>query len=321
MREGSGRKTGVFSYGLLWIDEMKKIFRLASPEKLEIYSLNRNGKLIFQKVVNPESFNLKKVKSLLLSAYYSNWDTTRIENTAYKPQHHTKLFSSKSLLISENLTFTKLYYNKKSGYWAQAWAMSDKLNEIFRKLPKGAVVYPESINIISEDEMAYWRSEPFILSHSRKTGFSKISDVSTTQAVFSENLDGLSFSRRAAFEEKSSRNSFGLILAAATMLVCSIFTWTYSLQESLDNFRNPPKIFYNDLESFSFLEMAQLSISDGALVSLTFNQRTNETTLTFISNKLAQAFFNEHSEPPKVIDGFAIAVFENTVTFSVETAK
>ena len=85
---------------------MTNLYRLVSPEKLELYDLKRNGKLHFRKTIAPSNFNFKKIRLLVLSAYFINWDTTRIENTAYQPSGNVNLFASKSVFGKHNLITT-----------------------------------------------------------------------------------------------------------------------------------------------------------------------------------------------------------------------
>ena len=120
---------------------MKKLFRLISMNKLEVYHLNRTGELKFHEAIDPKNVKLRKIKYLLVSANFTKWDTTQIENVAYKPRPSTNLFSSKSLFKNENLVTTDAYYNEQTGYWAQAWTSDEKLNAIWKIISKGAVIY------------------------------------------------------------------------------------------------------------------------------------------------------------------------------------
>ena len=80
---------------------MKKLYRLVSSNVLEIYNLKGSGELLFCKSVNPTEFNFRKIRHLIISACFTNWDTKRIENIAYKPNSKMNMFASK-LEFEEN---------------------------------------------------------------------------------------------------------------------------------------------------------------------------------------------------------------------------
>ena len=76
---------------------MKKLYRLVSSNVLEIYNLKGSGELHFCKSVNPTKFNFRKIRHLIISACFTNWDTKRIENIAYKPNSKMNMFASQSI--------------------------------------------------------------------------------------------------------------------------------------------------------------------------------------------------------------------------------
>ena len=94
---------------------MKKLYRLVSPNNLEIYTINSTGRINLHKSVDPLGFNFKKIQNLLLSSYFTNWDTTLIENSAYKPNSEINMFASQSIYESDSIFITAPFQEKNTG--------------------------------------------------------------------------------------------------------------------------------------------------------------------------------------------------------------
>ena len=147
---------------------MKKLFRLVSPKILEVYNVQRSGKLSLLNVQEPTPKNSSKIRHLLISSGYSNWDTTQIENVAYKPKHDSNIFGSKSLLNSDDVILTEPFYNFNTQYWAQAWTSKDRLNSVWKLTSKKTIVFPEALNVSASDDNKCWQSGPLKLNTPRR---------------------------------------------------------------------------------------------------------------------------------------------------------
>ena len=294
---------------------MTNLYRLVSPEKLELYDLKRNRKLHFVKTIVPANFNFKKIRLLILSAYFTNWDTTRIENTAYKPNDHVNLFAARSLFDKENLIITPPYRNMSTGFWAQAWAPSDKLMSIIKNVSKKTCIYAESITISAKDNSVFWQSGPVILNGSDETGFNNRHSPEAIEDTIVENLDGFEFKALAEFKLFSGKKSYSLILAGVALLASLIFAWEFSIKEVVKNNRSPAVVFDNRFASLALMNTVQEFVPDGAARQVSFDQRSQETLLTFISKETALDFFKIISNYPEIIRKWSISINDYTVVF------
>lgn len=300
---------------------MKKLFRLISMNKLEVYHLNRTGELKFHEAIDPKNVKLRKIKYLLVSANFTNWDTTQIENVAYKPRPSTNLFSSKSLFKNENLVTADAYYNEQTGYWAQAWTSDEKLNAIWKIISKGAVIYPEALNIVCKTDATLWQSGPCLLSFSKETGFSHIFQSTENDPVIAKTLEGFLFSPKVGYQKKREKGYSSLFWCSIFLLASLTFSWQYSFKGTVNLIIHPPTHFENTLTSLPLLQRIQNEIPDGALLAIELNQREKAATLTFLSDETAQRFlkkiesitnFNEHMKVEKI---------KNTIVLSVKVTE
>jgi len=294
---------------------MANLYRLVSPEKLELYDLKRSGKLHFVKTIVPSNFNFKKIRLLILSAYFTNWDTTRIENTAYQPRDNVNLFAARSLFEKENLTITPPYRNMSTGFWAQAWAPNDKLLPIIKNISKKASIYAESITISARDNSFFWQSGPVILNGSDETGFTNRHSPEAIQGTIAENLDGFEFKALAEFNLFSRKKPYALMLAGLALLASIAFSWEFSVKEAAKNNRSPALVFDNRLHGLTIINTIQEFIPSGAAKQVSFDQRTQETLLTFTSKEKALSFFKIISNSSKVIGEWNISIENKTVVF------
>ena len=295
---------------------MKNIFRLVSPEILEVYNLRRDGGLIFLKTTNPNKVKFKKIKILLISAYYKNWDTIRIENIAYKPKPNTNLFSSKSLIRKDDLILTNTFYNQETGYWAQAWTSSQKLNSIWKITSKKVAIFPEALNVKAPVDATLWKSGPRVLSYSKAVGFSLMIGLDANNQLAAETLDGFTFNPNVGFHRRRPKSFFGLLCGLAVMVCSLIFALQISVKENLNFLLNPPSQFENTLVGISALEYLQTDVPDGTMESLVFDQRKQSLTLIFSSKIQANDFFKKFSLRPNPNEDGKIEKIENTVVFS-----
>ena len=294
---------------------MANLYRLVSPEKLELYDLKRSGKLHFVKTIVPSNFNFKKIRLLILSAYYTNWDTTRIENTAYQPRNNVNLFAARSIFEKENLIITPPYRNVSTGFWAQAWAPNDKLLSILKNISKKASIYAESLTISARDNSVFWQSGPVILNGSDKTGFTDRHSPEAIQDTIAENLDGFEFKALAEFNLFSRKKSYALMLAGFALLASMTFSWEFSVKEVVKNNRTPALVFDNRLPGLPMINAIQEFVPNGAAKQVSFDQRTQETLLTFTSKEKALNFFKIISNSPKIIGEWSISIENQTVVF------
>ena len=119
---------------------MKKLYRLVSSNVLEIYNLKGSGELLFCKSVNPTEFNFRKIRHLIISACFTNWDTKRIENIAYKPNSKMNMFASQSIFEKDEVFITLPYKSSNTDYWTQAWAPKNKLSPFLKNISKKIIL-------------------------------------------------------------------------------------------------------------------------------------------------------------------------------------
>ena len=300
---------------------MKKIFRLVSPKILEVYSVQRSGKLSLLNVQEPTPKNSSKIRHLLISSDYSNWDTTQIENVAYKPNHDSNIFGSKSLLRNEHVVLTEPFYNLNTQYWAQAWTPKDSLNSVWKLTSKKTVVFPEALNISASDDNKCWQSGPLHLKYSKETGFSSILPETMGDQEVSKTLEGFFFSPNVKFERRRSKNSFSVALSSITFLACATFVWNYSLQETVNAWLKPPIIYENQLKTISIFRDYQNHISDGSLSSVEFDQRKGAMTLIFVSGAEAKGFRNKIMQLQNRKGAPKLQINKDTVILTVEVPK
>ena len=294
---------------------MTDLYRLVSPEKLELYDLKKDGELVFCQSIDISHFNFKKIKLLVLSAYFVNWDMTRIENTAYRPLSSTNLFASKTIFEKENLIITAPFHNVSTGFWAQGWAPKSKLVSTLRNISKGAKVYAESITILANDNTTTWQSGPITLNNSNETGFTARYSTGTIHRKVVTTLDGFSFIPRAAFNLYKQKKPYPVILTGLALLSSIIFAWEFSVKEALKNNREPTVIFDNRLLGLDLINKIQNFVPNGATERIAFDQRTQQMRITFMSKAKAVKFFESISAPPKSIGGWNISIIDHTVIF------
>jgi hypothetical protein len=293
---------------------MTDLYRLVSPEKLELYDLKKDGKLVFCQSIEAANFNFKKIRHLILSAYFVNWDMTRIENTAYQPRGDANLFASKSLFEKENLIITAPYLNISTGFWAQAWAPKDKLVSILKNIPKRAKIYAESIAISANDNTTFWQSGPITLNNSDETGFAARHSATIHGKVVAT-LNGFNFMPRAAFNLFKQKKPYALILAGLALFASIIFAWEYSIKDALRNNREPAAIFDNRLLGLELINTIQNFVPNGAAERMTFDQRTKEMHLTFVSKTKATKFFEIVLTSPESTGDWDISITDYTIIF------
>lgn len=300
---------------------MKKLFRLISINKLEVYHLNRRGELKFHEAVDLKNVKLRQIKYLLVSANFTNWDTTQIENVAYKPRPNTNLFSSKSLFKNENLVTTDAHYNEQTGYWAQAWTSHEKLNAIWKIISKRAVIYPEALNIVCKEDAMLWQSGPCLLSFSKETGFSHIFQSNENDPVTAKTLEGFLFSPKVGFQKKRQKGYSSLFWCSVFLLVSLTFSWQYSFKSTVNLIIHPPTHFENTLTSLPLLQRIQNEIPDGALLGIELNQREKAATLTFLSDETAQRFFKKIESITNFNEHMKVEKIKNTIVLSVRVTE
>ena len=300
---------------------MKKLFRLVSPKILEVYNVQRSGKLSLLNVQEPTPKNSSKIRHLLISSGYSNWDTTQIENVAYKPKHDSNIFGSKSLLNSNDVVLTEPFYNLNTQYWAQAWTSKDRLNSVWKLTSKKTVVFPEALNVSASDDNKCWQSGPLKLKYSKETGFSSILPETIGDQEVSDTLEGFFFSPNVKFGQSRSKNSLSVALSIITFLACATFAWNYSMQETVNARRKPPIIYENQMRTISVFGDYQNHISDGSLSSVEFDQRKGSVTLIFVSEADAKSFQNKIMMIQKQKDAPKLKINKNAVILTVEVQK
>lgn len=294
---------------------MTDLYRLVSPDKLELYDLKKDGKLIFCQNINPSNFNFKKIRILILSAYFINWDTTRIENTAYQPHSTANLFASRSIFPEEELVITAPFRNISTGFWAQAWAPKDKLGLILKNISKQAKIYAESITVSASDSAIFWQSGPVVLNNSNETGFTARHSLEVISGKVVENLDGFNFIAQAAFNLFKEKKPYALIFAGLALLASVTFAWEHSIKKVLKNNLETAVSFDNRLLGIGLVDTIQNFVPDGATEKVTFDQRTQETSLTFTSEAKAKKFFNSVSTSSDSIGGWSVSIKDLTVIF------
>jgi len=300
---------------------MTDLYRLVAPEKLELYDLKKDGKLVFCQSIDAANFNFKKIRLLILSAHFINWDTTRIENTAYQPRSDANLFASRSLFYKENLIITAPFRNIATEFWAQAWAPRDKLLPILKNISKHAKIYAESLVISASDNTISWQSGPIILKNSGKTGFSERHSSATINEKATLTLDGFTFVPRAAFNLYKQKKPYALMLASLIFLASIIFAWEFSVKEALKNSREPIVAFDNKLLGLELINKIQNFVPNSAAEQITFDQRTQETHLTFVSKVKAIEFFKIVSTSSERIAGWNTSLKDLTITFKYSGDK
>ena len=294
---------------------MTDLYRLVTPEKLELYDLKKDGKLVFCQSIDAANFNFKKIRLLILSAHFINWDTTRIENTAYQPHSDAHLFASKSVFYKENLIITAPFHNLATNFWAQAWAPKDKLLPILKNIPKQTKIYAESLAISACDDTISWQSGPIILNNSGKTGFSERQSPATINEKAAVTLDGFTFVPRATFNLYKQKKPYALMLASLILLASLIFAWEFSVKEALKNSREPIVAFDNRLLGLVLINKIQNFVPNSSAEQITFDQRTQKTHLTFVSKVKAVNFFEIVSTTSEILAGWSISLKDLTVIF------
>ena len=300
---------------------MTDLYRLVAPEKLELYDLKKDGKLVFCHSIDAANFNFKKIRLLILSAHFINWDTTRIENTAYQPRSDANLFASKSIFYRDNLIITAPFRNISTEFWAQAWAPKDKLLPILKNTPKQAKIYAESLAISACDNTTLWKSGPIILNNSEKTGFSERHSPEIINEKVAVTLDGFTFVPRATFNLSKHKKPYAIMLASVIFIASLIFAWEFSVKEALKNSREPIVAFDNRLLGLELINKIQNFVPNSSAEQITFDQRTQETHLTFVSEVKAIKFFKIVSTSSDSIAGWSTSLKDLTITFKYSGDK
>lgn len=294
---------------------MKKLYRLVSSNVLEIYNLKGSGELHFCKSVNPTKFNFKKIRHLIISACFTNWDTKRIENIAYKPNLKINMFASQSIYGKDEVFITIPYKSSDTDYWTQAWAPKNILSPFLKNISKKIKIYPEALTINGPKKNTYWKSGPLILNSNESSGFININFPEEFTHSISKNLNGFIFEPSIEFIIFKKKKPYGLIFSIFILIMSIIFIWFHSLNEIILEKNNPPTLYENNISGMKLLEIIQSSIPDGVIQNIKFDQRTDSTTYTFLSNTNALEFFILASEFSDTLSEWEISNETNVVTF------
>ena len=294
---------------------MKKLYRLVSSDYLEIYNLKESGELLFCKSVNPTEFNFRKIRHLIISACFTNWDTKRIENIAYKPNSKMNMFASQSIYEKDEVFITPPYKSSNTDYWTQAWAPKNKLSPFLKNISKNIKVYPEALTINGAKKNSYWKSGPLILNSNKSSDFNNIHLPEEFTYSISKNLNGFNFDPSIQFIIFKKKKPIGLIFSIFILIISITFAWSHSVNEIILDKNNPPTIYENNISGLILLEIIQSSIPDGVIKNIKFDQRTDSTIYTFLSNQNAFEFFNLASEFSDTLNEWEISNEANIVTF------
>ena len=294
---------------------MKKLYRLVSSNVLEIYNLKGSGELLFYKSVNPTEFNFRKIRHLIISACFTNWDTKRIENIAYKPNSKMNMFASQSIYEKDEVFITLPYKSSNTDYWTQAWAPKNKLSPFLKNISKNIKVYPEALTINGAKKNSYWKSGPLILNSNKSSDFNNIHLPEEFTYSISKNLNGFNFDPSIQFIIFKKKKPIGLIFSIFILIISIAFAWSHSVNEIILDKNNPPTIYDNNISGLILLEIIQSSIPDGVIKNIKFDQRTDSTIYTFLSNQNAFEFFNLASEFSDTLNEWEISNEANIVTF------
>ena len=294
---------------------MKKLYRLVSSDDLEIYNLKESGELLFCKSVNPTKFNFKKIRHLIISAHFTNWDTKRIKNIAYKPNSTVNMFASQSIYEKDKVFITLPYKSSNTDYWTQAWAPKNRLSPFLKTISKKIKIYPEALTINGPKKNTYWKSGPLILNSDNRSDFININFQEEFNHNISKNLNGFIFEPSIEFIIFKKKKPIGLIFSIFILIMSIIFIWFHSLNEIILEKNNPPTLYENNISGMKLLEIIQSSIPDGVIQNIKFDQRTDSTTYTFLSNTNALEFFILASEFSDTLSEWEISNETNVVTF------
>ena len=294
---------------------MANIYRLVSPEKLEIYDFKKNDRLRLRKSVDPSAYNFKKVRHLILSAYYSNWDIIRIENTAYQPNEGAFLFSSKIAFDIDKMFMSAPFCNNVSGVWAQAWCPKILLTTKLTSISSQTKVYAEGVSVLSKASGVFWRSGPVILSNTEHTGFTERYSEEEIKAPILENIDGFEFVPRAPLVRFRKQKLHILILASLGLMASLLFSWELSVKDAVLMYTNPPVYFQNQIFGIDILSTTQSLVSDGSLDKVTFDQRAQQTILAFTSDDKAKVFFELVLGLPEALANWSPVLNGSVVSF------
>ena len=294
---------------------MKKLYRLVSSDDLEIYNLKESGELLFCKSVNPTKFNFKKIRHLIISAHFTNWDAKRIENIAYKPNSTVNMFASQSIYEKDKVFITLPYKFSNTDYWTQAWAPKNRLSPFLKTISKKIKIYPEALTINGPKKNTYWKSGPLILNSDNRSDFININFQEEFNHNISKNLNGFIFEPSIEFIIFKKKKPIGLIFSIFILIMSIIFIWLHSLNEIILEKNNPPTLYENNISGMKLLEIIQSSIPDGVIQNIKFDQRIDSTTYTFLSNQNAFDFFNLASEFSDTLNEWEISNEANIVTF------
>ena len=294
---------------------MKKLYRLVSSDVLEIYNLKGSGELLFCKSVNPTEFNFRKIRHLIISACFTNWGTKRIENIAYKPNSKMNMFASQSIYEKDEVFITLPYKSSNTDYWTQAWAPKNRLSPFLKNISKNIKVYPEALTINGTKKNSYWKSGPLILNSNKSSDFNNIHLPEEFTYSISKNLNGFNFDPSIQFIIFKKKKPIGLIFSIFILIISITFAWSHSVNEIILDKNNPPTIYENNISGLILLEIIQSSIPDGVIKNIKFDQRTDSTIYTFLSNQNAFEFFNLASEFSDTLNEWEISNEANIVTF------
>ena len=115
---------------------------------------------------------------------------------------------------------------------------------------------------------------------------------------------------------RSKKRKFHFLIALTILMLSSLlFAWEMSVKEIVTYHLNPPPVFDNSLYGIDILGITQGFISDGAIDHISFDQRKQQSVLTFTSAARAQLFFEAVLSRPDMLDNWNIILEEFDVTF------
>jgi len=225
------------------------------------------------------------------------------------------MFASQSIYEKDEVFITLPYKSSNTDYWTQAWAPKNRLSPFLKTISKKIKIYPEALTINGPKKNTYWKSGPLILNSDNRSDFININFQEEFNHNISKNLNGFIFEPSIEFIIFKKKKPIGLIFSIFILIMSIIFIWFHSLNEIILEKNNPPTLYENNISGMKLLEIIQSSIPDGVIQNIKFDQRTDSTTYTFLSNQNAFDFFNLASEFSDTLNEWEISNEANIVTF------
>ena len=262
---------------------MKNVCRIIDKENFEIYSIDKDRSLQFIARSDIEELKHYKFNVVIISANLTNSSEMGFDNPNYTPAKNSFIFSHRSILLPNDVLFSRPVYSDKMRRWTQVWTSRRLIKSILgEKLTKNLSVYFEECSLVPSEGRAIWASGDVCIEFDNDMYITKREVGRQFLEKLSPSLDGFKLSKSNFTTIEDLRvKSIDLLL-----FVISTFSFIISLMvfsNTLPFTKGPAKTFNNTLVELQNLESIQSDLNLGSVKNLEINKTLSNLSIEFFT--------------------------------------